>query len=248
MRGAHVNVVRAQLLERARGLGDRAGRVDHVVGDQTVAPLDITHHVQHFGHVRRRATLVDDRERAVEPLRESSRHLRRPDIRCDDDDVLQLLPAIVRRHHRRRIQVIDGNVEESLQLVLVKIDAEDAIRARGLDHVRQQLRADRDARLILAILTGIPVVGHHRRDSRRRRTPRRIDQEQQLHHVVRGWIRRLHDEDIRAADVLVDAHEDLAVGEPAAGHLAQLDAKVLCDLLGESLIGGTREELESVLR
>jgi hypothetical protein len=110
--------------------------------------------------------------------------------------------------------------------MLMKIDAEDAIGARGLDHVRQQLRANGDARLILAILAGIPVVGHDRRDPRRRRTPSRIDQEQELHHGVRRRIRWLDDEDVRAADVLVDPNENLAVGEPAARHPAQVDTEI----------------------
>jgi hypothetical protein len=46
------------------------------------------------------------------------------------------------------------------------------------------------------------------------RPPCRVGQEQELHDVL-GWrIRRLDDEDVVAADVLVDPHEDLAVGEP----------------------------------
>ena len=248
MRGAYVNVVRAQLLQRAGGFGDRAGRVDHVVGDEAVPSLDVTDHVQHFCHVRRWATLVDDRQRAVEPLRVTSRHLRRPDIWCDDDDVLQLLLSVVRHHHRRGIQVIDRNVEKPLQLVLVKIDAEDAIGARGLDHVGQQLCSNGDARLVLSILARIPVVGHHRRDPRRRSAPRSVDQEQQLHHVVRWRIRRLDDEHVRTTNVLVNANEDLAVGKPTARHSAQVDAELSCDLLGERLVPGAREELESMLR
>ena len=50
-------------------------------------------------------------------------------------------------------------------------------------------------------------------DARRRRPPRRIDQEQQLDDVVGRRVRRLHDEEVRAANVLIDPHKNLAVGE-----------------------------------
>ena len=47
---------------------------------------------------------------------------------------------------RGSVEMVDGNVEEPLELMLVKIHTEDAIRPGRLDHVRQQLGADGDAR------------------------------------------------------------------------------------------------------
>ena len=187
-------------------------------------------------------------KRSVQALGEPARHLRRAHVRRDDDQVPQLLPAIVRHEHRRGVQVIDGNVEEPLQLVLVKVDPQHAVRARGHDHVRHQLRADRDAWLVLPVLPRVAVVRHHARDARRRRAPRRIDQEQQLHDVFGRRIGRLDDEDVVAADVLVDADEDLAVGEPSDGDLRQIRPETPANFLGEPPIGGTREELEPAAR
>jgi hypothetical protein len=60
--------------------------------------------------------------------------------------------------HRAGVQVVDRDVEEALQLVLVEVDAEHAVGARRLDHVGHQLRADRHARLVLAVLPRVAVV------------------------------------------------------------------------------------------
>src|SRR5690606_40283885 len=60
----------------------------------------------------------------------------------------------------------------------------------------------------------------------RRCTSRGVDEEQQLQHVFCRRIGTLHHEDIRTANVLVDAHEDFAVRKPTAGDLASLDAQM----------------------
>ena len=75
---------------------------------------------------------------------------------------------------------------------------------------------------------------------------RGIDQQQQLHDRLRRRIRRLHDEDIRSADVFIDANEDLAIGEASQRDLAQLAAEVSPDLFGEWPILRAREELEAL--
>jgi hypothetical protein len=238
-------VVGPERLEGPRCLGDRARRIDHVIGDETIPIGDLAHHVQHFGDIRRGAALVDDREGGVEPLREPSGHLRRSDVGSDDHEVLQLLLAVVRREHRRRVEVIDGDVEEPLQLVLVEVQPEDTIDAGGLDEIRDQLGADGHARLILAVLSCIPVVGQHTGDAGRRRATGCIDQQQQLDQVLGRRVGGLDDEDIVAANVLVDPHEDLTVRKAGQCDLAEIGAEASGDLLGEPAIGGTRDDLEA---
>ena len=61
-------------------------------------------------------------------------------------------------------------------------------------------------------------------------------------------VRGLHDEDIVATHVLVDANRDLSVGKPAEIHPAELDPQVAGDLLGEHTIGGAGQQLEAVTR
>jgi len=150
--------------------------------------------------------------------------------------------------HRHRIQVIDRNVEEALKLMLVKIDPEYPVGARGHDHVRHQLGPDRNAWLVLPILSRIPVIGHDARDPCRRCAPRSVDEQQQLQDVLRWWIRRLNDEDVQAPNVLVDANGDLAIRELAKADLSDLHAKVSGDRLGKGAIGRAGQQLEAVTR
>ena len=65
---------------------------------------------------------------------------------------------------------------------------------------------------------------------------RRIDQQQQLHHAVRRRRRRLDDEDVPAARVLVDAHENLTVRKAADRPVSQRHPQLIGNLLGERLI------------
>ena len=76
---------------------------------------------------------------------------------------LQLLLPEVVHEHRRRVQVVHRQVEEPLHLVLVEIHAEHPVRAGHRHHVRHELGADGDARLVLAVLPRVPEVGNDRR-------------------------------------------------------------------------------------
>ena len=72
----------------------------------------------------------------------------------------------------------------------------------------------------------VAVVRHHRGDARRRGALEGVEHDQQLHQVVVD--RRaggLDDEDVGAADVLVDLEEDLAVGEVVEGDLARREVR-----------------------
>src|ERR1700722_4248649 len=55
----------------------------------------------------------------------------------------ELLLLEIRAQARRRFQVVDGKIEEALDLRGVQIDGHDAARACGRDHVRDQLCGDR---------------------------------------------------------------------------------------------------------
>src|SRR5687768_4002134 len=80
VRGADVDVVGAEPLERPSRLRHRPRRIDHVVGEDAIASLHVADDVYHLTHVRARPALVDDRQRGVEPLREPTRHLGRADV------------------------------------------------------------------------------------------------------------------------------------------------------------------------
>ena len=94
--------------------------------------------------------------------------------------------------------MIDRDVEEPLDLARVQVEREDAIHARRLEQVGDELGGDGHPRLDLAILAGVAVVRQHRGDPAGRRALERVDHDQQLHQVVvHGRARRLDDEDVR---------------------------------------------------
>ena len=142
---------------------------------------------------------------------------------------------------RRGEQMVDRDVEEPLNLRLVQIHRQHAVRAGGAHQVRDQLGRNRHARLVLAVLPRVAVIRNHRRDARRRRPPERIDHDAQLDQMlVDGRRRRLHDEDIRPADVLVDLERHLGVRKPVQPCAAELDAELLGDLAARAPDGRFR--------
>ncbi len=245
---ADIHVTRAQSLERARRFTHGTRRVDHVVDQQTIPPADLANDVDDFGHVGLGSSLVDYREGGIEPLRETTGHLRAPDIGRDDDRIHQLLLSVVCGKHRRGVEVIDGNVEEPLKLMLVKIHSHNSVGASLLDHVCQKLCADRHSRLVLAVLSRIPVVRHDHSHPSRGGAKGCIDHEQQLHDVVSRRIRGLNDEHIVATNVFIDPDKKLAVRESRRRVLAQLDPHVARNLFCERLVGGSGEQLGAVTR
>ena len=76
---------------------------------------------------------------------------------------------------------------------------------------------------------------------------KRVDHHQQLHQVlVDGRAGGLDDEDVLAADVLVDLHVHLAVREARDVGVAQAHVQVLGDLLGQGPVRVAREQLQLV--
>ena len=162
----------------------------------------------------------------VEPLRVGARAFGAAGVGRHHRQVRRVEPRQVIDDHRRREQVVDRDVKEPLDLRLVQIHRQHAIRAGRAQHVRHQLRRNRHARLVLPILPRVAVIRHHRRDARRRRAAERVDHDQQLDEVLvdrPGRVRagRLHDEHVGAADVLVDLKRDFRVGKPPQPRLPE---------------------------
>ena len=139
--------------------------------------------------------------------------------------------------------MVDGDIEEALDLLSVEIDGEDAVGTGSGQEVGDQLSRDGHAGLVLTILTGIAEEWNDRGDAGGRSAAQGINHDEQLHDAVVGWhARGLNDEDIATADILVDLHERLAVGEAINRSRTQRLAEVLADFLGERRIGVPSED------
>ena len=124
----------------------------------------------------------------------------------------------------------------------MQIERQQAVDARRLQQVRHEFGRDRDPRLHLAVLARVAVVGEHGRDAARRRAPHRVDHDQELHQrVVHRRARRLNQEHVGAAHVLVDLHVDLAVREARDFRVGHGHTQVLRDLFSESAIRVARD-------
>src|SRR6185369_7824056 len=145
--------------------------------------------------------------------------------------VIEGVLQVIRQEYRQRVQVIERNVEEALNLAGVQIHAHDARDAGGHEQIGHQLRRDRRARRDLAILAGVTVVRNDGGDRSRRRAAQGVAHDEQLHQVVvHGRRRGLDDVDVQAAHVLADLHERLRVTEARYARLTQRSIENLCDL------------------
>jgi hypothetical protein len=118
------------------------------------------------------------------------------------------------------------------------------------DQVCDQLGGDRRSGAGFAVLPGISEIRHHRRDPARRRAAQRVDDDQQLHQVIVGRERRALDhEDVRAAHVFLDFHEDFHIGKAAHHRLGDRQFQVIADFGRKRRIGIPGDELDrSVFR
>ena len=86
--------------------------------------------------------------------------------------------AEVRREQLQRGHVVDGDGEEALDLARVQIHRQHAVDAGELEHVGDEARRDRLARLRLPVLARVREPRDDGRDPLRRRELRRLDHEQ----------------------------------------------------------------------
>jgi hypothetical protein len=241
------DVLGAALDDELRRLAHGSRGRDHVVEHQHRAALDVADQVLDDDLRARLATLVDDREVALQDVREHVGDLHVADVGGDDDDVAERRAHLeeVVGEHRRRADMVDGDVEEALDLRGVEVHAEHAVRACGDDQVRDELRGDRHAALVLAVLARVAVVGDHRGDALRARAAKAVDEHQELHQVVvDGLAGREHDIDIAAAHILVDLDDRLAVGEARDGAEPERKLEVGADPGGEVAGARPAEDLE----
>jgi hypothetical protein len=156
--------------------------------------------------------------------------------------------ADVAHHHRRGVEIVGRNVEEALDLTGVQVERHHAVDAGMGDQVGHQLGGNGRARTNLAVLPGVAEIGDHRGDAPRGSPAQRVGDDQKLHQMVVGRIRRrLDDEHVRAADVFLDFDEDFHVGETADDGLGQRQMEPVGDFLRQGRIGVAGDELDGAV-
>jgi hypothetical protein len=94
----------------------------------------------------------------------------------------------------------------------VEIERDHPVCAGGLDGVSTDPSPDRYPRLVFLVPLGVAEVRDDGSDRQRTGPFKRVNPEQQLHEVVVGRERRaLHQEDIPAAHVFENPHEQVAL-------------------------------------
>ena len=154
----------------------------------------------------------------------------KPDVGRGHDQVGDLLGPEVVDEDRHGVEVVDGDLEEPLDLRAVQVHGQDAIGPGRLDAVGADAGPDRDPRLVFLVPLGVGEIGDDRRDLRGAGTLEGIDPEEQLDEVVVDRvIGPLNDEDVAAADVFEDADEDIALAEDVRLGAGQLDPQPIAD-------------------
>ena len=131
----------------------------------------------------------------------------------------------------------------------MQVKGDHAIDARGLEEVCHQAGGNGLAARCLAVLAGIAVVGDDRREALGACAGRGVGNDERLHdevvHVLAGD--GLDEEDLVAADGLLKASVNLAVGELLDLEALKLEVEDVCDVLGELGVACTGVKLDFLL-
>ena len=225
-------------------VAQRLARGDNVFEDERALALEVAGDVRDLDLLLARAVLVDDRHRQFQQAGHLLGGLGATGVGRHDHAVGQVGLAQVVAEHAQRGQMIDGDVEETLDGSGVQVHGDHAVRAGHLNQVRYQARGDRLARGVLLLLASVAVVGHHRGDALGAGAFETVDGDQQLHQVVVDRrTARLKDKDVCTAHILMPLHEHFTVGELLDRAVDKRHFEVGGDGLGQRGIRTAAEQL-----
>jgi hypothetical protein len=120
----------------------------------------------------------------------------------------------VEDHEGFRPEVIDGDIEEPLNLTGVQVHRDNVIAPSDGHHVGDELGGDRRARFLLLVHPRVRETGHDGGDAARRSGFASGDEDEEFHEVVVDvGAASLDDEDVFVADGFQDLGADLSVAE-----------------------------------
>ena len=118
------------------------------------------------------------------------------------------------------VEVIDGDVEEALNLSRVQVAGHQAVGAHALHEVGHHFGPDAHPGLVLAVLAGVAVIGHHHGHGGGRGALGGIHHQHELHQVFGGRVGALNQEHGAAPHALVEAGSQLGIGEALNAQVA----------------------------
>src|SRR5690606_15086045 len=121
------------------GLAQGACRVDHVVHNDAIAAVDFADDVHDLGHIGARAAFVDDGQVGFKLLGQCPRPHHAADVGRYDHQVAVVATPDVAQQNGACVDVVDRDVEETLDLVGVQVHGHDAVNAHHLQHVGHDL-------------------------------------------------------------------------------------------------------------
>ena len=219
-------------LEQIRRGAERSGRRGKVIHNHAGASVDVADEVRGFNRRGVHAAFRDDRKTAVETVREAVRHLDAAGVGGNDDGFLIDFDhfAQILDEDRERVEVVDGDVEESLNLLSMEIHAENPVCAGADEQIRDELGGNGYAGAVLAVLTGISVIGDDDGDAGRGSTAGGVEHDEQFHEMlIDGAASGLNDEHVRIAEIVLVLDENFAVGEPFDVDVTEFHPQTLCD-------------------
>ena len=145
--------------------------------------------------------------------------------------------------------MVHRDIEKALHLLRVQVHGEHAAHACSVQQIRDELRCDRHARLIFAVLARVSKKRNDSRDSVRACASRRVHHDQQFHQMLIGRRRGgLNNKNITPANVLLDLNVSLAVGKRADGRLSQRGPDVVANPVRQLAISGAAEDFHLGLK
>ena len=213
MRAIGIDFLRTPFLENFGRLDQSAGGVDHVIHDDAVAAIDFTNDMHDFADIGSRATLVDDRQIAVQLLGQGACAHDTADVGRNHDQIFVILLTQVAQQDRGCVNIVNRDIEKALNLIGMQIHGQNTRHTDRLQHIGDHLGGNRNpARSRTTVLPRVAKIGDYGTDAFCRGALERIHHDEKFHQVFVGWrAGRLHHKNVPCPYILVDFDSDLAV-------------------------------------
>ena len=133
--------------------GDSPCRVNHIVNNHYIFVYHITDDLHRLNNIGTSTCLITEDERAVEIFCVCFGTLSAAYIRRGNHKILEIQRLEIRKQYARPIEVVNGDVKESLNLVGMKVHGYEAVYTGYTKNIGYKLRADRNTGFILAVLS-----------------------------------------------------------------------------------------------